>query len=189
METFNLSDLNDRTRVLMAEEIQRDTLTGNLYLSNRLNEHGRNIYPDLLINAAQKGTIASLANSIQTNGCLIAFETRRTKHGMTQAKVPYDANEMLAEGEFNRFYIRAICRRAIEEDKMIVVFRAKQVTNPRSESQRKIGQIMNPEAVLNDLRQHQGVDTALGLPPGPNSGLSIRLGQSNTETIPKEKSA
>lgn len=189
METFSLPDLNERTRILMTEEIQRDILTGTLYFSNRLSDTGRKTYPDSLLNAAQNGSIASLATTIQTNGSLIAFETRRTKNGTTQAKVPYDAHEMLAEGEFNRFYIRAICRRAIEENKTIVVFRAKQVSNPRSESQRKIGQTMNPEAVLNDLRQHQGVDTALGLPPGPNSGLSIRLSQSSTETIPKEESA
>lgn len=29
--------------------------------------------------------------------------------------------------------------------------------------------------MLDDLRTHVGVDTALGLPPGPNSGLSVRL--------------
>ena len=30
-------------------------------------------------------------------------------------------------------------------------------------------------SLLDDLRAHPGTDTALGLPPGPNSGLSVCL--------------
>jgi hypothetical protein len=87
-----------------------------------------------------------------------------------------NAHEMLAEGEFNRFYIRALCLRAIEDGiPDVVVYRAKPVENPRSESQQKIDEHVSPEALLRDLRIHPGVDTALGLPPGPNSGLSVRL--------------
>ncbi len=83
---------------------------------------------------------------------------------------------MLAEGEFNRFYIRAVCARAVADGiSGVVVYRAKSVEHARSESERKIGQTVDPSAVLNDLRAHPGVDTALGLPPGPNSGLSIAL--------------
>lgn len=87
-----------------------------------------------------------------------------------------NAHQMLAEGEFNRFYIRALCLRAIEDEHpQVVVYRAKAVTNARSASEQMIGQNMPAEAVLRDLRERPGVDTALGLPPGPNSGLSVRL--------------
>ncbi|MDP9470553.1 MAG: hypothetical protein M3Q71_07785 [Chloroflexota bacterium] len=57
----------------------------------------------------------------------------------------------------------------------VEVYRAKQVTSPRLESQRMLGKLVDPEELLNDLRAHPGTDTALGLPSGPNSGLSIRL--------------
>ena len=68
------------------------------------------------------------------------------------------------------------CLRAIEErlDK-VVVYRAKEVERPRSESVLMIGKKLNPSAVLEDLRTHTGVDTALGIPPGPGSGLSLKL--------------
>jgi hypothetical protein len=83
---------------------------------------------------------------------------------------------MLAEGEFNRFYIRALCMSAMEDGVTeLVVYRAKAVQSARSESERKIGQAVSPGALLNDLRARPGVDTALGLPAGPNSGLSVRL--------------
>jgi hypothetical protein len=45
----------------------------------------------------------------------------------------------------------------------------------RAESEQKIGQRIAAEALLRDLRAHPGLDTALGLPPGPNSGLSVHL--------------
>jgi hypothetical protein len=87
-----------------------------------------------------------------------------------------NAHEMLAEGEFNRFYIRGLCVRALADGiDEVVVYRAKAVQNARSESEGKIGQRVSADALLVDLRLHKGVDTALGLPPGPNSGLSVHL--------------
>lgn len=82
---------------------------------------------------------------------------------------------MLAEGEFNRYYIRALCLRAIEEGKKLKVYRAKEVGNPRSESAVKIGQEVDSQLLLADLRKNIGIDTCFGLPAGPNSGLSVRL--------------
>lgn len=57
----------------------------------------------------------------------------------------------------------------------IEVYRAKEVATPRSESIALIGRRLSVSALLGDLRVSVGVDTALGLPPGPNSGLSGRL--------------
>lgn len=49
----------------------------------------------------------------------------------------------------------------------------------RSASEAMIGSHIDPHALLEDLRTHQGIDTALGLPPGPNSGLSVKLPNTN----------
>jgi hypothetical protein len=104
-------------------------------------------------------------------------ETRRAASGKTTvAKVPVTAPDTLAEGEFNRFYCRGVCLRAISEGKTHVrVYRAKHVDNPRPESQAKIGALAEAEKLLSDLRANPGVEPALGIPPGPNSGLSIQL--------------
>jgi hypothetical protein len=83
---------------------------------------------------------------------------------------------MLAEGEFNRFYVRGLCLRAIDEGiDRLVIYRAKAVEEPRPDSNRRIGRSVNPRTLLDDLRRNAGVDTALGIPPGPNSGLSVKL--------------
>lgn len=89
--------------------------------------------------------------------------------------MPSNAHETLSEGEFNRFYIRALCLRAINEGRELEVYRAKQVSNPRPDFQMMIGRIVDAETLLNDLRKNIGVDSALGLPNGPNSGLSVKI--------------
>jgi hypothetical protein len=82
----------------------------------------------------------------------------------------------MAEGEFNRFYVRGLCRRALAEGiERLEVYRAKEVSEPRPESWNKIGNLMDPQAVLIDVRVSIGVETALGMPQGPNSGLTLRI--------------
>jgi len=174
---LDYNDLDDRTRTLMVVEIERDIAGKTLYLSENLNPQGQTDYPDLIRAAARSGSDVTLGAAIL--GRLNPFEKPRKLKSGGVSKPPVmrsNAHEMLAEGEFNRFYIRALCLRAIKDGiPEVIVYRAKAVENPRSESERKIGQRVPVEALLHDLRTHPGVDTALGLPPGPNSGLSVRL--------------
>ncbi|HEX9692264.1 MAG TPA: hypothetical protein VGA22_09220 [Gemmatimonadales bacterium] len=170
-------NLDDRTRKLMLVEIDGDIAASKLYLSDNLSDRGRQDYPELIREAAQRGNDDTLAAAIR--GRLNSHEKPRRLKSGGFSKPPVmrsNAHEMLAEGEFNRFYIRALCVRAIEDGLSgLIVFRAKAVQNARSASEQMIGQTMAPEALLNDLRNSPGVDTALGLPPGPNSGLSAHL--------------
>lgn len=177
--TLALQNLDTLTRSFMLEEFERDFTGGVLYLSDRLTETGRNIYPRLLREAIESGDDTSLATEIRRLNCLKAVEPRRTPSGgVTTARVPVNAHETLAEGEFNRFYIRALCRRVLGEGGQLEIYRAKPVSSPRAESQARIGQIVqDPRRLLEDLRTNIGVEPALGLPPGPNSGLSVKLKQ------------
>lgn len=170
-------NLDERTRQLMVKEIDRDIEAGSLYISDNLNQEGRLRYPSLLLDAAKEGTDSGLATKIL--GLLNPREKpRRLKSGGLSAppKMRSNAHEMLAEGEFNRFYIRALCLRGIEDGiQELTVYRAKSVESPRPDSESKIGQRLPVRQLLDDLRTRAGVDTALGLPPGPNSGLSAYL--------------
>jgi hypothetical protein len=103
-------------------------------------------------------------------------QRRRPRGGVVIAKMPYNAAETLAEGEFNRYFVRGLCRRAMANGiPRLEVYRAKAVENPRPESEARIGHLIDPEAVLIDLRASQGVETALGIPPGPNSGITVKI--------------
>lgn len=174
---LHLENLDDRTRQCMLAELDLDVSNGNLYLSPRLTGTRRKEYETLFRRAIEAGNDAAMAESLRAIGLLGFFEEKRLTDGtVIAAKVPINAAETLAEGEFNRFYIRALCRRAIEDNiPELVIYRAKQVTKPRPDSQAKTGKKIPARALLEDLRTHQGIDTALGLPAGPNSGLSVRL--------------
>lgn len=175
--TLRLENLDDRTRHFMLEELELDVTSGTLYLSPRLSESGRSEYESLLREAIKSGNDDSLAQALRSHNRMKLTEQRqKPKGGFTTARVPATAPDTLAEGEFNRSYVRGLCRLALEEGvHEIEIYRAKHVTNPRPESQVMIGKKINAKALLEDLRTHPGVEPALGLPPGPNSGLSVRL--------------
>ena len=174
---MHLVNLDERTRRFMLDELTQDEGSGRVYLSSRLTPKGRQEWASLLRAVLKQGDDDSLAAALRVGGMLNETEERRTpKGGVTTARVPVTAAETLAEGEFNRFYIRALCRRVLEGDSaQLSVYRAKTVTHPRAESEAKIGTSVDAGALLNDLRTSQGIDTALGLPSGPNSGLSVKL--------------
>lgn len=170
---FNFENLNPLTRQIMKHELEYDQENKKLYISLRLNERGVQLYPRLLQKAIDEGNEATLTNELKSQDC---FNTYEIKNGeLINRKVPYNAAETLSEGEFNRFYIRALCLRAIKEGCKLEVYRAKEVSDPRSESQKKIGLVINAETLLNDLRNNIGINTAFGLPNGPNSGLSMKI--------------
>ncbi|MFM0607659.1 hypothetical protein PQR05_24320 [Paraburkholderia sediminicola] len=168
--------LDHVTRQLMLAEIANDIGTNQLYFSPRLSQLGIGGWAALLAEAARDNHDGWLALEIQRRRFLNAMEQRRHSNGnVTMAKVPVTAHETLAEGEFNRFYMRAICLRALETNGQPIVFRARFSRTPRPESERLIGQPFEPDALLAQLRAIPSTDQALGMPPGPNSGLSIHL--------------
>jgi len=57
----------------------------------------------------------------------------------------------------------------------VTIYRARESTSARSASVALIGTTPYAAALLEDLRTHIGMDTALHLPPGPNSGVSVHL--------------
>lgn len=173
---LNLINLDKSTRSFMLQEFETDLTSGKLYLSPRLTELGKSAYPELLRTALDRHDDAWLAKQLAVEGRLLSREKRKGSAGEITVKVPVTAPYTLAEGEFNRYYARGLCLRAIKEGTInLLIYRAKEVTSPRSESEALIGRSVSPQALLEDLRTHIGLETALGLPQGPNSGLSVRL--------------
>ena len=169
-------NLDKRTREFMIRELDLDISNRSLYVSPRLNSSGEANWINLLREAIQSYNDDWLAGQLRNRGYLKTQEGRTRSGHTTTVKVPVTANETLAEGEFNRCYARGLCLRAIEDGiPEVEVYRGKQVQQPRPESQAMIGSKKAPEALLVDLRNSQGVEPALKIPPGPNSGLTIRL--------------
>jgi hypothetical protein len=179
---FAFMDLDADTRPLMLAEIDDDIGADKLYLSNRLSAFGRDVYPALLREAALFFDESWLAEKLRSRNCFSpTYQRRNPAGGFSDARMPANAADTLAEGEFNRFYMRGLCRRAIRDGVAgLAVYRAKTVKDPRPESEAKIGQLISPQTLLDDLRQNIGIDTSLGLPAGPSSGLCVKLVHSAT---------
>ena len=76
---LNYENLDEKTRPFMLREVELDLSRGNLYLSPRLNEHGRQNYVSLLKEAIGHYNDAWLADQLDKNGCMAEFETAQTE--------------------------------------------------------------------------------------------------------------
>jgi hypothetical protein len=173
-----LVNLDDRTRRLMLAEMQYDIDHHQLHISPLLSGQGQRDYPALLREAIESGDDVTLAESLRSHRRLTrAVPRRNPKGGFTIAATPGNAAEVLAEGQFNRYYIRAVARRALEDGlSEVVVYRAKPVKQPRPQSEALVESTLPAEKLLEDLRSYTGDDPpGLGVPAGPNSSLSVRL--------------
>jgi hypothetical protein len=175
---LKFENLNDAVRAYMLEEIDMDVASEKIYRSRYLTQSGQGNWSDLLKAAAQTGTDDTLAASVAGMFNKQVQKKRKGGNGYTMADVPYNANEVLAESEFNKYFCRGLARFAVSENiPRLQVYRAKQVGQPRASSEEKIGLLVEPNVILIDLRasQTEGVETALGIPPGPGSGITIRI--------------
>ena len=163
-------DLNPEVRRLMIQEIDHDG--PNLYLSPRLNAQGRIAWHQILKEASANHSDDWLANEVVRQRLLNPHDLRQGK----PIAMRHDAHQMLAEGEFNRFFMRGICLKAIQLGAPAVVgYRARASQNPRAESFAIIGKKFEPNEFLDRLRSAIGADTPFGYPGSANSGLSVEL--------------
>ena len=169
---LNQKDLNPEIRELMTQEMDHDLVVKRLYLSPRLNAQGRNVWHQLLKEASANHSDDWLANEI-------AHQRLLNPHDLRQGKpiaMRRDAHQMLAESEFNRFFMRGICLKAIQLGAPAVLgYRAKVSQTPRAESQAIIGKKFEPNELLERLRSAIGADTPFGYPGSANSGLSVEF--------------
>jgi hypothetical protein len=175
--TLNLINIeDDKVRELMLEEVEYDIKKGKIYFSPRLNDESKEKYLELLKKSIQEGDDKSFANNILKSGCFKPVMSKKTRSGKSEmARVPNDAHFILAEGEFNRYYLRAICLKAIANNKELELYLSKPVESQRFEAKKLVGEIVNPTDLLNDLRENVRIDSALGLSQGPNSWLSAKI--------------
>lgn len=172
---LSYENLDEITRKIMVEEIEIDLENKTNYISNNLNNMGREIWSELLKKAATAGDDDSLAEETRQKYCFKQKVERRTsKGGVSLVAVPVTAAQTLAEAQFNMYYMRALASRAQSEEKKLIVYRARESANPRAGSEQMIGADLDPAVVLSALRETKGVEPSIGIPL-PNSGITVRL--------------
>ncbi|MBX2803160.1 MAG: hypothetical protein KTR31_36100 [Myxococcales bacterium] len=165
---LRLVELSAITRAFMLDELHRDRLAGTLHFSARLTVSGIKAWPRLLKWAFREAQAPDLAEQLRSK--------RRMESAGTPSGPPgRDPARVLAEGEFNRFYCRGVCRRAIAGGQQAVeVYRANDERSPRGGPRHMEGRRMAARWLLQDLRLPPSRSVAQ-VPGGPNSGLSVRL--------------
>lgn len=175
--TYLFENLDDVTREYMFKELTDDIQNGNQYISNRIKSEFSGRYLNLLGHVITEGRDEDdFAADIMRYGYMKTTEMRNGK----AVRVPHDAHETLAHGEFNRYYMRGLCLRAIDENRQLVIYRAKRVTNPSEISQQIIGMNANPEILLGILRNIASSRERFGKTiefnvGNPKSGLSVKF--------------
>jgi hypothetical protein len=192
---FHFDDLTPAVRLLMLDEFEADLAAGRHYESARFTDAGRADWPRLMRQAMIANDPEWLADRLDRHGVFV--HSKAQPHGakgtVAAHRTPENASEVLAEGEFNRYYCRAVCRVAIERDggdAVVEVYRGKDVTTPRPESKRLEGTTVKATELLADLRQH-GATSKLGVPGGFGSGLTVRFPMSSRvagQVTPYERS-
>jgi hypothetical protein len=161
-QQYNLRHLTEKiaseVRQRMLEELHWSLESNKIYFSKHFSPTGEENYPHLLKNALESGNPNTLEESLNLPG---NFEPDS----------PRKAAQTFAWDEFNKYYMRALCRLAQElAGYELIVVRGRQSRNPKPESDRLIGAKKDPVKLLNGLRNVPKVN-----PFGANSGLTLEL--------------
>ncbi len=160
---MELINLTEEIRELMEKEINNDE---NLYISNRLSEDWKRNYKNILLKHVRNGDSQTFAEELKQY--ILKYENISWKLKRT----PENAHKTLADGEFNRYYILALCKYAIQNNiPYVIVYRAKKVEKPRIESEKLIWQKLDPKKIYKELK-NKPFNTAFSK---PNSWISIKL--------------
>jgi hypothetical protein len=169
MAKFNFINLDDDIRQLMLAEIQMDIDNNNLFISTRLNEKGRLYYQEYLMTSVTSGDEESFEKLLDIVDHFNPTFLRQEK----VVRMPSNASTLVCQSEFCRFYIRALCLKAISNSvDTVEIYRARESSYVRPDSEAKIGTFLYAKDLLEDLRNSIGVEPKLF--PEINSGLCIK---------------
>jgi hypothetical protein len=174
--SLDLMNLDACTRAYMLAELETDLASGTLYRSPQLSEQGQLHYDHLLRDAVVSGTDVSFAQALVRE--VAVRPPGRWQHareiGPDEALAA--ATALLAEREFHRFYIRGLCRRALEEGvHALEIYRARPAEPGRASSDAMVGIRVTASSLLEDLRGEFQSWPPHGLPQCRDPGLSVRL--------------
>lgn len=170
---YHFPNLDETTRLVMIRELDLDLSNGMFYEPVSIQKSFIPTYKQKLKASFEKGNAESLKSSLSMD----MFKSK-DKNGR---KIPKTISEMLSFSDFNRYYIRALIVRAINEEKSLIVYRAKQSANARMESKYAIGKIYSDKVqlqhileIVRDYRKLFSLNPPLEFLK-PNSGLSLKL--------------
>ena len=163
-------NLDETTRAFMLAEFDMDSHAGRVYACKRMTDAGQRQFPALLRQAIREKDDRWLAEQLHDR-----FRDA-VPVGARSDYAAVEGSELIAEGEFNRYYMRGLCARAVEEGiAEVQVYRARVVAALRRSLLQCIGECHAPDAFLGDLHAAHRSAPASVSPFGANTGLTLRL--------------
>ncbi len=167
--SFNFVDLNRATRDFMVKELEADISVGRVYISRRALPRTEPVYYDAQRVAFATGDTDSLNLAIAVSGMFAAVQSDGKNINVRAAA------GSLGDGQFVAYYVRAICLRAIAEQRAIEIYRGRAALQPRPASEALIGTRPDPAALLNELRSNSLQPWNFTEVGKVNSGLLVKL--------------
>ena len=171
-----LENLDSGTRRYMLDEFEADLTAGTLYRSPQLTEAGAHRYEGLLRSTLTSGTDETFAQALSVANAVLPPGRWQHSKDIGAGNATMAATVLLAEREFHRFYLRGLCRRALDEGvDTLIIYRARPADPGRASSDAMVGVRMSVLSLLEDLRGTFRSLPPHGLPQCRDPGLSVRL--------------
>lgn len=159
---FELKHITDHLqhniRRLMLLELLWSCQHNAVYASKYLTPAGGDRYSQLLAQALESGSPDSLCDALNSPE-------------LWQSGAPRNSVQTFAWDEFNKYYMRALCRWTVDHTgSEIVVVRGRRSRAHRSSSDAQINQGRDAMALLQQLRHKPAIN-----PFGANSGLTLEI--------------
>lgn len=151
-------DLQQNIRHSMLRELLWSCEHNGLYFSKYLTDAGHDRYPHLLAQALECGSPDSLCDALSSSA-------------LWRADAPRNSVQTFAWDEFNKYYMRALCRWSQEHQGYeIVVVRGRRSGAHRNSSDAQINRTREAASLLQQLRRKPAIN-----PFGANSGLTLAI--------------
>ncbi|MDB5798230.1 MAG: hypothetical protein JWP36_2132 [Paucimonas sp.] len=164
-------ELDREIRSAMLAELELDIDNARLLPNPLLGAQAQQAWPALLVRAFSSESEAWLAHTLLEQG-LVAQDANGEQLQLFRPSI--SAHDMLAQVEFNRFYCRAVCQRAIDTGAAVSVYRAGFSSEGLNIASDAVGRKFAARPTLHSLRVSICLEYALGLPGGYGAGLSLR---------------
>ena len=140
---YYFPNLDNKTRLIMISELERDIKNGLFYESSSMKSEYIGSYKLLLKKYFEVGHVEGLEKALTPS-----FFKAKGKSGR---KIPSNIAQIIAFSDFNRYYVRTILIRAIDEGKSVSIYRAKQSLNERAESKALINKCYREKQTLEQM--------------------------------------
>jgi hypothetical protein len=171
--SLHLKQLDRRTRALMLEEIDEAETVGSLHMSELLSVHGKINYATLFKHAVKNGNDETFAQALVARESFKGHEIRVVEDKTLWIEInPHVAASNLAEAEFNRYYVRAICKRALQDGiSTVTLYDANEKNGSSAEFETLMNKAIDAAALLRDLKGGAALHSNLK----PNQSLSVKI--------------